>query len=56
MIVSNVDPDFSRLFVLCRGEGAAEIFVHKLLLEAKQLFDEYIITPKPMLLTATKSR
>ena len=25
-------------------------------LEAKQLFDEYIVTPKPILLTATESR
>ena len=30
--------------------------VRKLQLEAKQLFDEYIVTPKPMLLTATESQ
>ena len=30
--------------------------VRKLPLEAKQLFGEYIATPKPMLLTATESR
>ena len=39
-----------------RGENAAEVFVRKLQLEAKQLFDEYIATPKPMLLTATESQ
>ena len=38
------------------GEDAAEMFVHKLQLEAKQLFDEYIATPKPMLLTAAESQ
>ena len=32
------------------------MFVHKLQLEAKQLFDKYIATPKPMLLTAAESR
>ena len=39
-----------------RGEDAAEMFVRKLQLEAKQLFDEYISTAKPMLLTATESQ
>ena len=39
-----------------RGEDAAEVFVRKLQLEAKQLFDEHIATPKPMLLTATESQ
>ena len=39
-----------------RDEDAAEKFVHDLQLEAKQLFDEYIAAPKPMLLTATESR
>ena len=39
-----------------RGEDAAEKFVRDLQLEAKQLFDEYIVTPKPMLLTGTESR
>ena len=48
-IVSSVDPDF-------RGEYAAEKFVRDLQVEAKQLFDKYIVTPKPMLLTATESR
>ena len=38
------------------GENAAERFVHDLQQEAKQLFDEYIATPKPMLLTATELR
>ena len=37
-----------------RGENAAEKFVRDLQQEAKQLFDEYIATPKPMLLTATE--
>ena len=39
-----------------RGEDAAEVFVCNLQLEAKQLFDEYIAIPKPMLLTATESQ
>ena len=39
-----------------RGEDAAEMFVRDLQQEAKQLFDEYIATPKPMLLTATELR
>ena len=37
-----------------RGEDAAEMFVRKLQVEAKQLFDEYIATL--MLFTATESR
>ena len=41
-IVISVDPDFSQPLVLYRGEDAAEMFVRKLQLEAKQLFDEYI--------------
>ena len=41
---------------MCRGEDTAEMFVSKLQLEAKQLFDKYIATPKPMLLTATESQ
>ena len=52
-IVSSVDPDFSRPLVMYRGQDAADMFVRKLQLEAKQLFDEYIATPKPMLLTTT---
>ena len=36
------------------SENAAEKFVRDLQQEAKQLFDEYIATPKPMLLTATE--
>ena len=36
-----------------RDEDDAEKFVCDLQQEAKQLFDEYIATPKPMLLTAT---
>ena len=55
-IVSIVDPDFSQPFVMYKGKDAAEMFVHKLQLEAKQLFDEYIATPKPMLFTATESQ
>ena len=39
-----------------RGENAAEKCVRDLQQEAKQLFDEYIATPKPMLLTATELR
>ena len=37
-IVSSVDPDCSRTLVMYRGEDAAEMFVRKLQLEAKQLF------------------
>ena len=55
-IVSSVDPDFSRPLVMYRCEDAAEMFVRKLQLEATQLVDEYIATPKPMLLTATESQ
>ena len=54
--VSSVDTNSSRPLVMYRGEDAAEMFVRKLQLEAKQLFDEYIATPKPMLLTATESQ
>ena len=39
-----------------RGEDAADMFVRKLQLEAKQLFDEFIATQKLMLLTATESQ
>ena len=39
-----------------RSENAAEKFVCDLQQKAKQLFDEYIATPKPMLLTATELR
>ena len=39
-----------------RGDNAAEKFVRDLQQEAKQLFDEYIATPKPMLLTTTELR
>ena len=38
------------------GKNAAERFVCGLQQEAKQLFDEYIATRKPMLLTATELR
>ena len=51
-IVNNVDPDFSRSLVRYEGEDAADMFVCKL----QQLFDEYIATPKQMLLTATESQ
>ena len=46
-VVSSVDPNFSRPLII---KNAAE-FVCDLQQEAKQLFDEYIPTPKPMLLT-----
>ena len=39
-----------------RGEDAAEMFVRKLQLDAKQLCQEYITTPKPMLFTMTDSQ
>ena len=37
-----------------RGENAAGKIVRDLQQEAKQLFDGYIATPIPMLLTATE--
>ena len=55
-VVRSVDPNFSRPLVMYRGENAAEKFVRDLQQEAKQLFDEYIATPIPMLLTATELR
>ena len=55
-VVSSVDPNFSRPLVMCSGENAAEKFVCDLQQEAKQLFDEYIATPKPMLLAAEELR
>ena len=55
-VESNVDPNFSRQLVMYRGENVAERFVRDLQQEAKQLIDEYIATPKPMLLTATELR
>ena len=55
-VVRSVDPNFSRPLVMYRGENAAGKFVRDLQLEAKQLFDEYIATPKPMLLTPTELR
>ena len=54
-IVSSVNPDFSRPLVMYRGEDAAERFVRDLQLEAKQLCEEDIAKPKPMLFTATDS-
>ena len=39
-----------------RDENAAEKFVRDLQQEAKQLFDVYVATPKPKLLTATELR
>ena len=50
-IVGSVDPDFSQPLAMYRSEDVAEMFVSKL-----QLFDEYIATPKPMLLSATESQ
>ena len=55
-VVSSVDPNFSRPLVMYRGETVAEKFVRDLQQGAKQLFDEYIATPKPMLLTGTVLR
>ena len=55
-IVSSVDPNISPPLVMYRGEYAAEVLVRKMQLEAEQLFDDYIATPKPMLLTATESQ
>ena len=48
-VVSNVDPNFSRPLVMYRAENAAEKCVRDLQQEAKQLFNEYIPTPKPKL-------
>ena len=53
-VVSSVDPNFSRPLVMYRGENAAEKFVRDLQQEGRQLFDEYIATPKSMLLIATE--
>ena len=53
-VVSSVDPDFSRPFVMYRGEGAAEKFVRDLQQEAKQLCDEYVSTPKPVIFSTTE--
>ena len=55
-VESNVDPKFSRPVVMYRGENSAEKFVCDLQKEVKQLFDEYIATPKLLLLTATELR
>ena len=54
-IVSSVDPDFSQLFVMYQGEDAAEKFVCELQQEAKQLSEEYLTTPKPMIFSMTDS-
>ena len=51
----DVDPDFSQPLIMYRGEDAAEKFVRKLQLKAKQLCEEYIVTPKPILCTMTDS-
>ena len=56
MFHADVDPDFTRPLVIYRGEDAADMFVRKLQLEAEQLFDEHIVTPKAMRFTATNSR
>ena len=45
-----------KIVSLSWGEDAAEKFVPDLQLEAKQLFDEYIVTSEPILLTGTESR
>ena len=44
-----------RPLVIYRGEDAAEKFVRKLQQEAKQLCDEYIATPEPVIFTMTDS-
>ena len=53
-VVSSIDQNFSQPLAMYRGENAAEKFVCDLQQEAKQLFDKYIATPKPMMLTATE--
>ena len=53
-VVSSFDPNLSWPLVMYRGEDAAEKFVRDFQQEAKQLCDEYIATPKPMLITATE--
>ena len=50
------DPNFTRPLAMYRGENAAEKFVRDLQQEAQKMFDEYIATPKPTLLTATELR
>ena len=47
-VVSSVVPDFSRPLVSYKGEEAGEMFVRKLQEEAKQLFQEYIVTPQQL--------
>ena len=42
--------------VMYRGEDAAEKFVRDLQQEAKQLCEEYITKPKPMLFSITDSQ
>ena len=48
-VVSSVDSDFSRPFVMYRGEDDADNFVRDLQKEAKQLCDKYIAKPKTMI-------
>ena len=48
MVVSSVVPDFSRPLASYRGEDVGEMFVRKLQEEAKQLFQEYIVTPQQL--------
>ena len=47
-IVSSSASDFSNHIVSYRGEDDAEMFARKLQEESKQLFDEYIATPRPL--------
>ena len=54
-VVSSVDPDFSRPFVMCRGEDASDKFVRDLQKEAKQLCYEYIATTKTMIFSTEDS-
>ena len=54
-IVSSVDPDFSPPLVMYRGKDAADKFVRDLQKEAKQLCDEYIAKPKPMIFSTEDS-
>ena len=48
-LVSNVVSDFSRPIVSYRGEDDGVMFVGKLQEEAKQLFQEYNVTPQQLL-------
>ena len=46
--MSSVVPDFSIPLISYRGEDTAETSVRKLQEEAKQLFQDYIVTPQQL--------